>query len=230
MRVLFLNIESGAYWGELRDYLKVVKEDLDVMCFQEIGNESLVKCREILEDFNVYSIGGKESIGGVYFLAIFVRKNLKVAKHGEIMRNIKEIGLGMWVEIKNKENSLLVVNVHGVPKPGEKLDNASRLRQSEICIDLVRERGCEAIIGGDFNLMPETESVGVFSKNGFLDLIKEYGVTNTRNELVWSRHEVKQFYSDYVFVSEELEVLGFIVPQPEEVLVSDHQPMILKIG
>jgi endonuclease/exonuclease/phosphatase family metal-dependent hydrolase len=83
------------------------------------------------------------------------------------------------------------------------------------------------IIGGDLNLMPDTESVRMFAANGYRDLIAEFKIPTTRNRLVWDKFpDSKQYYSDYVFVSPEVKVREFSVPNNE---ISDHLPLIVDI-
>jgi endonuclease/exonuclease/phosphatase family metal-dependent hydrolase len=85
----------------------------------------------------------------------------------------------------------------------------------------------EKIIGGDFNLNKNTESVKMFEKNGYRNLIEEFGIEVTRNHLIWDLYpENIQFWADYLFVSPEVKVKSFEVPKNE---VSDHLPQVLVI-
>ena len=80
------------------------------------------------------------------------------------------------------------------------------------------------ILCGDFNLMPETESIKMLGE-AMRDLIKDYKITNTRNEISWKTYNNKQYFADFTFVSKDINVLNFEVPYNE---VSDHLPMILE--
>lgn len=85
-----------------------------------------------------------------------------------------------------------------------------------------------AIIGGDFNMFPENESIRMFEKNGYQDLIKNFGIKTTRNRIAWEKYpETPQYYSDYIFLKGDLQIKTFSVPENE---VSDHLAMILEIG
>ena len=67
-------------------------------------------------------------------------------------------------------------------RPGHKLDTPVRLRQSKLILDFLKDKVGSKIIGGDFNLLPETRSVEMFEKAGYRNLIKEFGIKNTRNK------------------------------------------------
>ena len=83
------------------------------------------------------------------------------------------------------------------------------------------------MIGGDFNLAPETKSIAMLTENGYRDLIKDFKIRTTRNRLAWEMYpESKQYFSDYVFASPEVKVKEFTVPENE---ISDHLPLILDI-
>ena len=85
------------------------------------------------------------------------------------------------------------------------------------------------IIGGDFNLMPDTISVKMFEKWGYRNLIREFGIKSTRNRISWEQFKdqpgfVKQYFADYAFITKEIKVDGFSVPDLE---ISDHLPLVL---
>jgi hypothetical protein len=56
------------------------------------------------------------------------------------------------------------------------------------------------------------------------DLIRDYKIENTRNEISWKQYSNKQYYADFTFVTDDIKVLNFDVSY---CLVSDHLPMIL---
>ena len=99
------------------------------------------------------------------------------------------------------------------------------MQQSTKIIEYLYEVEGAIVIGGDFNLEIDTESLLTFEKNGYQNLIKEYNIPTTRNRLVWEKYpENRQYFSDYVFVTEDVKVVDFSV---EEVEISDHLPMVL---
>ncbi len=119
-----------------------------------------------------------------------------------------------------------IANVHGLARPG-KQDNPGRITQSERILKTLAVLDGVKIIGGDFNLNPDTKSVRLFEEAGYQNLIKNYNIKTTRNEVAWAKHPGKELaYSDYVFVKGAV-VAAFEVPQE---IVSDHQPMIVTIN
>jgi len=77
------------------------------------------------------------------------------------------------------------------------------------------------VLCGDFNLLPDTESLKRLEGIGLRNLIKEYGITSTRT----SFYDKPAKFADYALVSEGIEVKDFKI-LPDE--VSDHSPMYLE--
>lgn len=78
-----------------------------------------------------------------------------------------------------------------------------------------------AVLIGDFNLWPDTESVKMLERAGFRNLVREYGVTSTRTELF-----PKEFvpFADYAF-TKNVEIADFkVLPD----VVSDHNPLFVE--
>src|SRR5690606_37624443 len=85
------------------------------------------------------------------------------------------------------------------------------------------------VVVGDFNLLPDTESVGMFAKHGFSNLISEYDIPTTRTEVTWQKYpqHQRQYFADYAFVRGRDERYSFMV---DDVIVSDHLPMIVGLN
>lgn len=129
--------------------------------------------------------------------------------------------------IKDEDYTLCVCNFHGISKPGKKLDTSERLLQSAEILNFFKDIEGPKIIGGDFNLELDSNSVKMFEENGYKNLIRDRGILTTRNRLTWEKYpEGKQYFSDYVFVSSDVKVKDFLV---ENIEISDHLPMILSI-
>ena len=71
-------------------------------------------------------------------------------------------------------------------------------------------------MAGDFNLMPDTESISILENMSVRNLIKDYGITNTRTSY-YTKSADK--FADYTFVTEGIEVSDFKVLLDE---ISDH--------
>ena len=138
---------------------------------------------------------------------------------------------------------LTIASVHGISRPGTKRDTPERLEQSRRIVRFLEKEPGAKILCGDFNLMPDTESIAMIERvaakagqagppsqelrrAGMRNLIKDFGVTDTRGSLGHEKWpDSPQFFADYAFVSPEVKVKKFEVPQ---IPVSDHLPMILE--
>ena len=76
-------------------------------------------------------------------------------------------------------------------------------------------------MSGDFNLLPDTQSIKKLENFGLRNLVKEYNITSTRT----SFYTKSEKFADYAFVSSEIAVKDFKV-LPDE--VSDHSPLYLE--
>jgi hypothetical protein len=120
----------------------------------------------------------------------------------------------------------LIISVHGTAQPGTKLDTDARIAQSQIIVEFMNNTEGAKILCGDFNLMPETESIAMIERARMRNLIKEFNITDTRGRLSHEKWpNSPQFFADYTFVSPEIKVKNFLVPP---VPASDHLPMILE--
>lgn len=165
--------------------------------------------------------------------AVFIKKTLLPAKAGtfyiygsaktKISTDFKnEPRNAQWVSFKAGGKKLMVLNVHGMWYPGEKLDTPDRLRQSLIIRKFLHKRAGLKIVCGDFNLMPGTKSLKML-EGELRNLIKTFKIKSTRNRLSWQKHSYIQHFADYIFVSPKIKVKNFQVPYNE---ISDHLPMI----
>lgn len=176
-----------------------------------------------------------------YFgLAMFVRTSLKVQFEEEhsIYREtgyISDIDVGDQARILHAVElagvgAPVVAHLHGLWQPMSpevvavtdgKQDNADRLEQSKRILAFVASRKTPLVLLGDFNLLPDSESIAMLEHAGLRNLVREYGITSTR-----TRHYTKPGrFADYAFVTEGVTVREFKV-LPDE--VSDHAPLYLE--
>ena len=221
MNIIFLNTWAGTRKKDISKFLKEQSLLTDIFCFQEFRDEMPALCREILADYTEMSLQ-KPSM----YEAICARKNIPILASGSLLQNDPHIGSGCYIKIRHKEDTMYVCNIHGWPWPGDKLDDNHRLKQSEKILEFFKDKEGLKIIGGDFNLLPDTESVKMFEEHGYRNLVKEFNVQTTRDHLSWDRFPSKQLFADYVFVSPEVKVKSFSVPHLE---ISDHLPLILEV-
>ncbi|MDO8664159.1 MAG: endonuclease/exonuclease/phosphatase family protein [Candidatus Liptonbacteria bacterium] len=131
-----------------------------------------------------------------------------------------------YSRISNGDSGITLINVHALTyHPDDKLDTPERLEQSRLIKKFaIKEKG-NVIICGDFNILPEAESVKTFG-DSFVDLIKKYDIKTTRSKISpWYGKPNELKFSDYAFVSPTLKILNFQVPDVE---ISDHLPLIME--
>ena len=171
--------------------------------------------------------------GTHYGLAIFAKKDLDLILEGDIFvykeRDFIPMGdVGnharniQYVTVNTKKGSRTLINFHGLWNGKGKTDTEDRLEQSENIIKFLKTLKHPFVLCGDFNLLPDTESLRKFEKFGLRNLIKEFDITSTRTSLYKKEHRL----ADYIFVSEGIKVNDFKVMLEE---VSDHSPLFLDI-
>jgi endonuclease/exonuclease/phosphatase family metal-dependent hydrolase len=225
MKIVFLNVWSGKMREVLVDYIKQQARDTDIFCFQEATEEMKHLTRDVLSNYTELSDFKFFSDEDNFPQSLFIRKDIEVLSFGTLMADQLDCGLAVYAEIKVEKGSMYICNVHGKAQPGNKLDDAGRLKQSQSIIDFFKDKYDSIIIGGDFNVSPKTQSIEMFKQHGYRDLIKEFAIDTTRNHLAWDRHPTKMYYSDYVFLSGVVTLKRFTVTKNE---VSDHLPMLLE--
>lgn len=133
------------------------------------------------------------------------------------------------VQTIHNNKKLWVLNIHGYHAGSGigKHDTRERLEQSQRIIECLKQLDGDIILGGDFNLDPDTESIKMLENFGLRNLIKEYNIPGTRTSFYSEEKRRKWPYADYVFVSPGIKVKSFEVDTNS--LVSDHAPMFLEI-
>mgnify|MGYP003462067769 CR=1 FL=1 len=133
------------------------------------------------------------------------------------------------IQTTHNNKKLWILNIHGHHAGSGigKHDTRERIKQSEGIIECLKQLDGDIILGGDFNLDPDTESIKMLEDFGLRNLIKEYNIPSTRTSF-YSEEKRKQWpFADYVFVSSGIKVKSFEVDTDS--LVSDHAPMFLEI-
>lgn len=226
MKILSLNTWHG---GRLKDELTRFVEkhagDIDVFCFQETEGdfEEIVGS---LKDGYKETRSERDTAEGGRYLRTYIKQGVDIIKTGEIFKEGGG-GLGSWILLKTSSGSVWICSFHGVAFPGEKFDTPERLDMSRMLLECAADQGdVPKVFMGDFNLEKDTESVTMFEKDGFRNLIRDFDIKTTRNTHAWSKGwPTLQYYADYTFVK-GVPVMHFEIP-PEE--VSDHQAMLLEI-
>ncbi len=195
----------------------------------EFTPELAVKVSKILKNYNCFVEKGAffKSFKVTDCQVIFTKGNLEILSSGRLALTTNltvSTGYASYITFKKQGRIVNLLNVHGKSLPGHKMDTPTRLKQSKTIIDFLKAKSGPKVIGGDFNLMPDTKSIAMFENAGYRNLIKDFGVKNTRNKLSWRQFNNLQYFADFVFVSKEVKVNKFEVPYME---ISDHLPQIL---
>ncbi|MDR3642610.1 MAG: endonuclease/exonuclease/phosphatase family protein [Candidatus Doudnabacteria bacterium] len=255
MKLLTLNVWGATRGQVLFDYIREEAEDTDIFCFQEIfsalpgapeissgGRMFLFQelSRMLPEFAGFYDPRSSEADfnGPIaqpisHGTAMFVRKNLEILNYSaeiiEQTHNANDAAEG-WtkaqvLKLEHLGGAFFVINFHGVAQPGNKLDTPQRLAHAKRLRLIWDSLDGGKILCGDFNMYPEIESIKLLEERS-RNLIKEFNVQNTRNNLSWAKYPGgRQTFADFTFVSSEIKVKNFEVPYNE---VSDHLPMILE--
>lgn len=227
MKIVFLNALRAGIREPLKKLIQTRKDTTDVFCFQEADGAMQDLIREILPDFT-YTDAAKPEAGhdNTYHVATLVRPELSIESSAS-NADSKETGLALYTAVRVNGTVVHIANVHGIPRPG-KLDFPARILQSQEILDAHVGVEGPAVIGGDFNVLPETQSVRMFEDAGYNNLIRDFSITTTHNHITWDKHPGDEHaHSDYVFVK-NAKVSSFVVPTPD-IVISDHQPMIVTL-
>ncbi len=167
-----------------------------------------------------------------YGLLMMVKSNIEVLEEGEVFvhkekgyipghdvgrhaRNIQYITFNTPLGVRT------AINFHGLWNGEGKGDSDERLLQSQNIVAYLKTLKDPYVLAGDFNLNPETKSLGILEDHGMRNLIKEYGVFSTRTPL----YDKENKFADYILVSGGIDALDFSV-LPD--VVSDHSPLYLE--
>jgi endonuclease/exonuclease/phosphatase family metal-dependent hydrolase len=224
MKILFFNLNYAR--NDFNGILDFIKNDFDVLCFQEINGEIKREIDNILVDYECGFISKELGEFGSFNIATYINKKFNNFSFEILEDNLSETTPAVFLEVEDGNSKYNILNFHGQPKPGTKLDTKEREEASKRIIDFIKEKSGEKIIGGDFNLLPNTQSILAFENSGYKNLIKEFNIKTTRNNNAWKHYEDKQLFADYVFVSKNLKIKKFEVIENE---ISDHLPIILEI-
>lgn len=116
------------------------------------------------------------------------------------------------------------VSVHGrrVVPP---IDSPESTRQAKLMTKYLKSLGGEPfIVGGDFNMPPETEVIKIMETVSG-NLMADSGVKQTLNPKVHELGE-KGYLVDFIFTSKHFKKISLDVPQ---VTVSDHLPVVAEL-
>lgn len=246
MKLITLNVWGGRMANKFGDFFNKYS-DTDIWFFQEVYNSGKEEEHMVVfgyeTDYSLYNTLQKHLVShknhfcqvlkDFYGISAFFKQNIEIIEKGEILvakgnwENLKGTSEQdhhrklQWFEILINRKRVLMMNVHLTHRPEGKKDSEKRLYQSDTIINFMKVFDCPKILAGDFNLLPDTESIKKIEATGMRNLIKEYGVTSTRTEI----YKKPLKFADYIFVSPEIKVKDLkILPD----IISDHSPVLLE--
>lgn len=208
MKLITLNTWGGRITKELFDFLDKKKATTDIFCFQEIYHRAthvhveqggidpnltlFDDIEKILTDYQSYF---RPQYLETYGLAAFVKNHIHVIDEGEYYvhhhkgfipgeivgnhaRNVQSIS------IQHQGGDLHIFNFHGLWNGVGKADSKPRLEQSRKLIEYIKNFKGTKVLCGDFNLLPDTESLKLVEDIPLRNLVEEYGVTSTRTSTI----------------------------------------------
>jgi len=220
----------------------------DIFCLQEVwdGGEKFlgisaggmplagVHCTllsDIASILKEHDVHFRPHVEDCYGLATFIRRDINLLEEGEQFVYMKRGWVSdddkanharniQYITIDTEDGPRTIVNFHGLWNGKGKGDCRERLEQSENIVTFLKTLDTPLVFVGDFNLLPETESIQKFEKFGLRNLISECGITSTRTSFYKKEHR----HADYALVSDDVQVIDFKVLGDE---VSDHAPLFL---
>ncbi len=208
--------------GHAAGGLEINHDDIMVRGMQEIsatldGHEAYFRPHH-LENYGLMMLV-KKGLEMIEEGDIFVYKERGYVPEGDVGFHARNV---QYATVATPKGNRTVMNFHGLWNGGGKGDSQDRLAQSDRIIEFMRSIKNPYVLCGDFNLLPDTDSLKKLEMFGLRNLIKEYGITSTRTSHYTKEHK----FADYALVSEGIEVRDFKV-LPDE--VSDHAPMYLEL-
>ncbi len=242
MKLISLNTWGGQV-PEIIDFFNKY-QDVDIFLLQEVFDKGTEKTvfhekekielfREICEILPNHQGYFAPSVFLEWGLAIFIKKSIPVLGSGDCFvylhrdslrdQESKTVGRNLqFIKINHQGKNLNIINFHGLHNGEGKLDSPERIEQSKRIIDSIKGLDGGVILAGDFNLLPDTNSLIMIEKELDLkNLIKDYQIKSTRT----SYYEKPEKFADYVLCSPGIIVKNFLA-LPEE--VSDHKALLLE--
>ena len=247
MKLISLNTWVGRAGKEnLLDFFRKYK-DTDIFCLQEIweggedkmeyyskawgkgiSNTQMTDIGNILDTHVAFFYPSHEDF---YGLAIFVKKDLRITEEGEIFvhrtkedvwdkEDVNHARNLQYITLETVGGKRTVVNFHGLWNGSGKEDSNERILQSGNIANFLKRISNPYVLCGDFNLLPNTQSLKNIENVGLKNLIKDFNITSTRS----NHYKKPEKFADYTFTSSEIKIKEFKI-LPDE--VSDHLAMYL---
>ncbi len=190
MKLITLNTWGGQVFAPLKEFIVKHTTDTDIFCFQEVFKNpseiaekdgvrmNLLKdIQELLPDYEYYfgtKSTGYDYNGNVDFplefgVVTFVKKPIEVINHGDFFEandthfstDRAAAGKAQYVTLMVSGKQVTICNLHGLWNGGGKTDAPERIEQSKQIRAFFDTIEGEKVLAGDFNLLPDTESIDI---------------------------------------------------------------------
>lgn len=249
MKLISLNTWGGRAGKE--NLLKFFDKyrDVDIFCLQEIwaapyedltydhngfsidNNYSKFYIQEITDLLTTHTAYFRAQYFDYWGLMILIKKDIDIILEGDVFvhkeKNYIPEGFGLFARniqfatIKTPSGNRSIINFHGLWNGKGKGDSEDRLLQSDRIMEFIQTLDNPYIVAGDFNLLPDTQSIKKFEDLGLNNLIKDYNITSTGT----SFYTKPEKFADYIFATKDIIIKDFRV-LPDE--VSDHSALYLE--
>lgn len=228
---------------------EIYHTESDVKQYKNLLRANLLdELKNILKDYQVFFFSVMEGYDDqaepvefdlLHGPAIFIKNSISINSHQDyfifkqdpqkpIEKDFSNLPTPLqYINFHIDRKVFSIFNYHGTPFPTDKLDAINRLEQAKKVKEIMNSKEGAKIIVGDFNLLPETESLNIIGMD-MKNLIKEFNIDKTRSSLspFYGKPNFQKF-ANYAFVTNDINVSKFEVPEVE---ISDHLPMILEFS
>ncbi len=254
LKLITLNTWGGRSLHPLMRFFRHHAPETDIFCLQEIFDIDQAELEEHHPDeyvrgdlfrkitrelagFNGEFASFSEN-PRIQSQAIFARDTISIRTIADMVvhrpAQPKETGSAVissrklqYAIIETPKGECAIVNFHGLWNAGPKTDTEERIGQSKKVKEFLDSLPCPKILCGDFNLLPDTESLAILEK-GMRNLVKETNTESTRTPLYRHYHNPEEpNFADYILTSPEIKVKEFKVLSD---LVSDHAPLYMEFS
>lgn len=240
MKLLQLNAWGGRLEPQIRDLLR--SEQPDIVCLQEAisfgvsGSGLFITIESIQEELGLQHVAFSPVFSFSYMkgLAKFgngVLSRLPIKRTETVFTYLEHKDNFMWgedssnvrnfvhAELNINGKSCHVLTHHGFWVAEHKNGNDETKRQMQLLADYTKRLDGPVILTGDFNLVPESESVKILNRQ-LHNLTLEHKLATTRTSLT---HKTEA--CDYIFVNDSVRTNQFAALDE---IVSDHKALILE--
>ena len=241
MKIIQVNIWQGKLGQQLIDFLDHQKPDF--VCMQEVNDlsgRSGYKFFATLDEIKQAGGFAYSAMSASYSSRYMEREleygnailshlpiasqetvftNGKYKKHFDIISDDGNIRNLQHITVKVGSQDLHILNHHGYRIPETKAGNEVTVKSMQTIVGVIEKLDGAVILCGDFNLAPDSQSIGIVSKR-LRNLSTENGLTRT-----YSKLSIVDAVCDYIFINDQIKIQRF---EMSETLVSDHKALIME--